>query len=415
MTRSGWCALALLCAAPRSAAASRAELGPSPQGAAFADTSYGCIVCHADKRRGFALGVHAERGIRCHDCHGGNPAAFETPAAHRGQFIGAPGKLRIIALCSVCHADPNQMRQYGIPADQLAELRTSRHGQLLLVRGDTAAPTCTDCHDAHTVLRPIDARSTVYPANVPATCGRCHEDAGLMRRYGIPTDQTAVFRESAHGTALLVEGNFAAPNCTGCHGSHAALPPTVTEISNVCSRCHVLVGRAFDQGPHAGPARSGAVAGCLACHSNHGTERVPPEQLSAVCSRCHAAGTVAATLAADVQEQILRVAEELRAAELALEELARAGEPVADARFRYTTARTAYEQLGQVQHSLNLEHLAELSTRAGSITRDIRATAEAARERRWERRLILVPVWFLALAAVTLARFKLADLRRRGD
>jgi hypothetical protein len=386
----------------------------APQVGAGADTTYGCIVCHADKRRSFGMGVHAERGVRCHDCHGGVPSAQERDAAHGGRFLGAPAKARTVAVCSSCHADPNRMRQYGLPADQLAELRTSRHGELLLVRGDTAAPTCTDCHDAHTVLPPTDARSPVYPANIPGTCGRCHEDEGRMRRYGIPTDQGAAFRRSAHGVALFDRGDFAAPTCIGCHGSHAALPPDVTEVSNVCGRCHVLVGQAFDAGPHGSVAGRAGFPGCLACHSNHGTERVPPDRLASVCTRCHTAESPPGILAAEVQQEITRVAGELEAAREAIAELARAGEIVTDVRFRYQTALTFYEQLGQVQHSLDRERLADLSLRASAITRDIRAAAEASRERRWEHRLLLIPIWFLALAAVMIARFKLADLRRHG-
>src|SRR3970282_2302916 len=58
------------------------------------DTTYRCIACYADKRTAFVQGVHAERGIRCEDCHGGDPAAFTLPAAHRGRFTGAPGQSR---------------------------------------------------------------------------------------------------------------------------------------------------------------------------------------------------------------------------------------------------------------------------------------------------------------------------------
>lgn len=378
------------------------------------DSVYGCIICHADKRRSFGEGVHAERGLRCHDCHGGVTTAVERPAAHTRGFIGAPGKVRTVAVCSSCHADPNRMRQYGLPAGQLAELRTSRHGELLLLRGDTTAPTCTDCHDAHTVLPPTDARSTVYPANIPATCGRCHEDAQRMRRYGIPTSQGADYRASAHGHAVVGRNDFAGPTCIGCHGSHAALPPTVTEISNVCGRCHVLVEHAFVAGPHSGAVARGQLRGCLACHSNHGTERVDPAQFATACAQCHTPDSPPGVLATEVQQEITRVRSELAAAQEAIEELAGAGESTGDARFRYQTALTLYEQLGQVQHSLDRERLADLTVRASSITKDIRAVAEASRERRWERRLLLIPVWFLTLAGLAIAGFKLADLRRRG-
>ena len=372
---------------------------------------YGCVVCHADKRRAFMVGVHSERGIQCHDCHGGNPASFETATAHQGRFVGVPSKLQTVQICAACHSDPNQMRQYGLPADQVAELRTSRHGQLLLGQGNTDAPTCTNCHDAHMILRPDDARSRVYPANIPATCTGCHEDDRLMAKYGIPTNQHVEYLESAHGAGLFARQNFAAPTCVSCHGSHAALPPGVTEIVNVCSKCHVLVGEAFNSGPHGAGARAGDLPGCLACHSNHGTGIVPPAEIAAVCSNCHEAASTAGIMGIEIQEQIVRAGEDLELAEHAIEELVLAGTDVTDTRFRYQAALTAYLQMTQVQHGLDTERLEDLSRQVGTNTQSIRNLAEVRREGRWEHTLLLAPMWFLALSVATLAWFKLRDLR----
>ena len=386
-------------------------LGVAPlQGvAAQADTAYGCIICHADKRRSFTQGVHSERGIKCHDCHGGEPAAYETPVAHRGRFVGTPTKLQTVELCSACHADPNQMRQFGLSADQLAEFRTSRHGQLLLGRGSNDAPTCTDCHNAHLILPPEDARSEVHPTNIPATCGKCHDDARLMARYDEPTDQFERYRWGAHGVAVFDERNFAAPTCIGCHGSHAALPPAVTQIADVCGQCHLLLERAFYRGPHAEPARRGALPGCLGCHSNHGAERTQPEEIAALCTRCHEADSHAGLLGVELQEQVLRATEELHHAADAIEEMVAAGHEVADERFRYQSAVSEYNQIALVQHSLDFERLEDLALRVRSNTGIIRAAAEVAAEEEWEHKLLLIPVWFLALSVIVLAWFKLRE------
>lgn len=375
------------------------------------DPTYGCVSCHADKRRAFSLGVHSERGIRCHDCHGGDPTSFETATAHRTPFLGLPTKAATVQLCASCHSDPNQMRQYGLPADQVAELRTSRHGELL-DRGNSDGPTCSDCHDAHAILRPDDARSKVYPTNIPTTCARCHEDQQLMAKYGLPADQYQEYRHSAHGVGLFESQNFAAPTCVGCHGSHAALPPGVTEIVNVCSRCHVLVGQAFNAGPHGAAVRAGDLPGCLACHSNHGTEIVPPEEIAEGCTNCHDPSGSAALLGIEIQERISRATTDLALAEHAIEELVRNGREVSDARFRYQVALTDYLQLTQMQHGLDAEQLEDLSRQVGSVSRSIRGTAEVSEEERWEHKLVLVPVWFLALSAIAFAGFKLRDLQR---
>lgn len=387
-------------------AAAAGPVPPQPQDT-LPEESYGCIRCHADKRRAFLLGVHSERGIRCHDCHGGNPATFEQDAAHRGGYIGSPGKLRVVQLCASCHADPDRMRQYGLPTGQLAEFRSSRHGGLLLERRNTDAPTCTDCHDAHTVLPPSDARSSVYPTKIPSTCARCHQDRDLMGKYGLPTDQLEEYRRSAHGVALFERENFAAPTCIGCHGSHAALPPAVSEIKNVCGRCHVWVRRDFERGPHGSATRAGKPVGCTDCHSNHGTERVPIERIAETCLTCHEQDTRAAIVGEEIQEQVVAATQDLWAAQAALEQLVRNGEPVTDLRFRYQTALTAYLHIGHVQHGLKLDRLEELTRQVGSISRDLRTAANVSEEQRWEHTLLLVPVWFLALSAVVLAWLKL--------
>lgn len=385
------------------------------RGVAGFDPTYGCVVCHSDKRRAFVQGVHSERGIRCHDCHGGNPQAIERPAAHQGRFVGSPDKIQIVQLCASCHSDVSQMRQYGLASDQLAEFRTSRHGQLLFEQRNFDAPTCTDCHDAHMILRPEDARSGVHPTNIPATCARCHTDEGLMAKYGIPVDQDALYRQGAHGIAVFGKHNFSAPTCVGCHGSHGALPPQVTEIAHVCARCHVLLGSAFYGGPHGEPALTGKLPGCLGCHSNHGTERVPPEHIAEGCLNCHPAGSAPAEHGAEIEAGVVRATEDIHAAHEAINELVRHGRPVHDARFRYLVGFTAYQQIAQVQHSLDLARLDDLARAVASSSREIRETAEVGAEQRWEHKLLLVPLWFLALAALALAMFKRADLRRGGS
>jgi len=303
------------------------------------------------------------------------------------------------------------MRQYGLPADQIAELRTSRHGQLLLERGSEDAPTCSDCHDPHTTLRADDARSSAYPLNIPALCAVCHEDEILMEPYGIPTDQVRSHRRSAHGKALFEDLNFAAPSCIGCHGSHAALPPNVGEISNVCGRCHVGTRKALEEGPHGRVATEGVLPGCTACHSSHDTERIPPDLVATTCTSCHAAGSAPSVLGEAIEEILVRAEREMHSAEQAIDELVRSGHEVSDTRFQYRTALTQFRQLASAQHALDLVRLEDLERVVGSISRDIVTEAEVSAEERWEHKLFLIPVWFLAIAVIVLAMSRLWRLR----
>jgi len=381
------------------------------QAPALQDTAYNCLRCHADKRRSFSQGVHSERDIRCHQCHGGDPRAVDVGPAHRGNRFNPESKVEVAQLCSSCHSDPDQMRQYGLPAGEMAEFRTSRHGEVLF-QGNVDAPTCTDCHDAHTILRPTDARSNVYPSNIPATCAKCHDDAAMMRKYGLPSDQHERYMEGAHGRAVFEDGNFAAPTCIGCHGSHSALPPKATEISTVCDRCHVLLGAEFHDSPHGAAARRGAMPGCLGCHENHGTAVAPPEQITALCTDCHEPDSPAALAGANIQTRVMAAREDLRLAEEAIDLLSRQGRRVYDAKFRYATAFTAFSELKKAQHSLDVDMVDDLGREVSSISREIRETAEVGEEHRWEHKLLLIPIWFLALATVILVVFKLGGQQK---
>jgi hypothetical protein len=172
------------------------------------------------------------------------------------------------------------------------------------------------------------------------------------------------------------------------------------------------VREAFDAGPHGAAARAAKLPGCTACHSNHGTEVIPAERISETCTECHEADSEAVEVGRQIEEDATHAAEELRSAAEAIAELTRAGRDVSDARLRYQTALTAFMQVSQTQHSLDLEALDDLRREVASIALDIRSSAEVAAEHKWEHKLTLVPIWFLALSAIVLAWFKLRGSRR---
>jgi hypothetical protein len=89
------------------------------------------------------------------------------------------------------------------------------------------------------------------------------------------------------------------------------------------------------------------------------------------------------------------------------------GRRTGDHRFRYQSALSYYLQIAQVQHSLDLERLEDLGRRVRSTSVQLGAAAEVSAERRWEQKLILLPVWFLALSAVALALLILRAVRVR--
>ncbi|MGH7668119.1 MAG: cytochrome c3 family protein [Gemmatimonadaceae bacterium] len=400
---------------PALAAAQDTSVPPRPVSAARVDTSNECLLCHAAQREAATAGIHAQQGIQCVDCHGGNAAARTLPAAHQGQYIGSPNKVQTALLCGSCHSDPNRMRQYGLPTGQLSQFRTSKHGQLLFGRNDTDAPTCADCHGTHIIYPPYDARSRVYPTNIPSTCAHCHADTTLMAKYHLRTDQFAQFRESAHGVALFQKHDFAAPTCISCHGAHSALPPTGTQVANVCGQCHALVKQAFAQGPHGAAERAGKLKGCLACHTNHSTEVVPIEKIGETCGKCHAAGSRPNEMGVDLQRTAAQASRDMQSAQQAVDAMARAGRQVGYYRFRYQEAVTYYQQIAQAQHSLDTAKVDDLARKVTAVSVSLTNAADATQEQQWEHKLLLLPVWFLSLSAMLLAWLALRAVRKRHD
>jgi predicted CXXCH cytochrome family protein len=205
----------------------------------------------------------------------------------------------IVGFCARCHADPVFMRRFnpGLPTDQYAKYKESRHGALLLGKGDSKAAQCVSCHGVHGIRGPRSPRSSVHPQQVPYTCGQCHADADYMRGYltadgePLPTDQLERFEQSVHGRALLERGDLGAPACNDCHGNHAAMPPEVSSVAQVCRTCHAGNGELFDGSNHKRAFEENGWPECATCHGNHAVAEADDSMLSEasspLCYECH--------------------------------------------------------------------------------------------------------------------------------
>jgi nitrate/TMAO reductase-like tetraheme cytochrome c subunit len=134
-----------------------------------------CIECHAGQPG--ALGepvaqwrtsVHAENGISCHDCHGGDPTDFAMAMSPEKGFLGAPDYSDVPEFCGRCHV--------GV-ADAY---KSGAHGQAI----DDGAAQCVVCHGNHAIQR-----ANLDLINEDA-CSQCHsyERAALIRLSLVETD-----------------------------------------------------------------------------------------------------------------------------------------------------------------------------------------------------------------------------------
>lgn len=380
-----------------------------------------CIDCHADLPEplntpvdGMKNDVHAKAGLSCADCHGGDPKDPEDSSMDESKgFRGAPKDADVPAFCGRCHADGAYMRRFNpsLATDQLAQYRTSVHGQRLAT-GDTKVATCISCHGVHGILPGSDARSPVHKTNVADTCAGCHADAKHMAGYGIPTDQLERYRRSVHGQALLVARDTAAPTCNDCHGNHGAFPPGVDSVAAVCGQCHVTQKDLFVASPHRPAFDDLGLPECVVCHHNHDIARTSDDMLGvgvdATCVRCHKPDSHGYAAAARMRAAVDALRDTIDGADATLTRASAAGMEVSEPRYALQTAREALVATRNQIHSFDPASVAKTANEGLAVARSseqagITALAELS-GRRW---MALIPLTMIAIvAALLLAKIR---------
>jgi hypothetical protein len=335
-------------------------------GGARAQTPNSCLDCHSaldapDKvtEEQFSQDIHAQKGLTCASCHGGDPSQADQDAmSKKAGFRGRVERKDVPALCERCHSDSAYMRQYNpsLRTDQFAQYLTSVHGKLR-AKGDDKVAVCTDCHGVHDLRPASDTRSKIHPANIAQTCARCHADAAYMKGYSIPTDQFAGYSASVHHEALAVRGDLSAPTCTTCHGNHGAAPPGVSTVQNVCSTCHVFQTQLFESSPHKAAFEAASLPGCVTCHSNHRIAHPTDAMLGtgpqSVCTSCHTEGDAGYQGATQIAQQLDHLDTSVKTAAEILDRAESAGMEVSDALLEQDQARDALTKSRVTIHSFN--------------------------------------------------------------
>ena len=377
-----------------------------------------CSSCHSqldgslgDGARVYAEDIHAVRGLNCAACHGGDPGQAEPDKAMdpRQGYIGTPSRARIPPLCARCHSDTTLMRTYNprLRTDQLAQYKTSVHGQRLS-RGDTNVAVCTDCHSVHNIRPSSSPLSSVYPLNIPETCGRCHTDAERMKSYGIGTDQLEEYQQSKH-FATLQDGDLAAPTCATCHGNHGAVPPGVESVERVCGTCHVFQEQLFDQSPHKEGFEMMGFSSCQTCHSNHAILPTHDGLIGtgedAFCVNCHFEGedNNGWEGAERIHTALTGLDAKIAEATALLDRAERAGMGVSEARL---TQAQAHEKLVKARvdvHSFNPAKIEETVAGGLELAEEVFAAGvEAMQENAFRRKGLAASLFVIAFVVLSL-------------
>jgi len=152
-----------------------------------------CSKCHTEIGKEYAASIHgvasrngnAESAV-CTDCHGEHNILRHTdpksPVAARN--VSAQ-------VCSPCHTSVRLTQKYGIASDRFTTFNDSYHG-LALKGGSIEVANCASCHGSHTIRAAKDSSSSIHPANLAVTCGRCHK--GANERFAIGKVHVSVAR-----------------------------------------------------------------------------------------------------------------------------------------------------------------------------------------------------------------------------
>lgn len=136
-----------------------------------------CGKCHRNIEQQYVQSVHGQAIARgnwqapvCTDCHG----IHTIKAPKNPSSSVAAGNVK--STCGQCHAGVRLSNEFGVPGERVASYTASYHGLAGEV-GSTTVANCASCHGVHNILPSSDPRSTINPANLAKTCGKCHPGA----------------------------------------------------------------------------------------------------------------------------------------------------------------------------------------------------------------------------------------------
>jgi len=158
-----------------------------------------------------AKGANAANAPTCTGCHGSHRILSKNDPASR------VNREHIALMCGSCHQQV------------YSRFSGSQHGQLRQA-GNSAAPTCIDCHSAHQIQQHGIGK---WQVEVIKECGNCHQD--FIKTY----------RDTYHGQVTQLGGFARMATCNSCHGAHEVLPASnpksmISPENRVttCRSCH---------------------------------------------------------------------------------------------------------------------------------------------------------------------------------
>jgi hypothetical protein len=207
-----------------------------------------CQKCHEDQYNKTLDSVHMRQvaagntnAAICTDCH--NPHTQPVITDANGGLL-PNARLSIPEICARCHSAIYDTYKKSV------------HGAALTQEGNTDVPTCIDCHGVHNIGDPT---TNAFRLQSPQLCAKCHTNAAIMNKYGIPTQVLNTYVADFHGTTTTLFEKITPdqvtnkPVCFDCHGVHDIKrvdDPVYglqmkTNLLKACQRCHPDASTSF--------------------------------------------------------------------------------------------------------------------------------------------------------------------------
>jgi cytochrome b subunit of formate dehydrogenase len=253
-----------------------------------------CAVCHEAERLELIMGVHGKAGppnergqgtmLGCENCHG-DVSHHTLPVKDHQSPVFVPNQVK---MCGSCHVHVKDLETY----------KQNVHGQGLYRMGLMVTAACADCHGAHGIYKPADARSSLFLGNVAGTCGKCHFFIEERLQASIHGRGKGAGKEAARSAPGGIMRQH--PSCTSCHQGHNIEFPETSgfrsEVPYLCGNCHGKLSSQYAMSIHGELSELGygPAARCSDCHGSHDIlavndpqSRLSPENRMATCRQCH--------------------------------------------------------------------------------------------------------------------------------
>jgi hypothetical protein len=145
-----------------------------------------CGKCHVGVLRVYVESIHGkpfQEGNTdvpvCTDCH------RTHDIRSRLERVSSTYGTNVSKTCLRCHANTQYVNKYSFPGLRGETYQQSYHGAASKL-GDPNVASCASCHEAHDIRKSTDPLSSVNPANMVKTCGKCHkvEDPSKPMAFG---------------------------------------------------------------------------------------------------------------------------------------------------------------------------------------------------------------------------------------